>query len=399
MSDANVKSSKNPKRVRTRRDVVTERLGEAPPALVEDDAAGQPTQLFAGIPGLERVKVYRTDERTKRRVFHGNLSVEEATEDRVGELFGGGHYRLSATRRDGQGSEVFATSVTVDIPGPYKPPMGNLPGLTVPVAAPAAATGPGYDSPLVGRIPPGVDVKTFLDQVVMAKGLDALESRPTAPGTDLTPMVAMMTGVLETMAEMVKAISQPREAVRDPLVDRILQRLDQLGETPKTPMGETVSALRDLLKLKDQLSGKEAPEQEENDPMFRLAERALGVLSANRPGAPGAPAPAAESGVAVPANVPPWVLMLREYQARLMHAATTGDDPEFIAEMVARYIPDQYRGALLELVQQPNAAALVAQVVPTLQHYGTWLDQLVEALRVEVLGNVTTEGGEEEGAE
>lgn len=356
-------------------------------ASMGDDLAGEAVLLFAGVPGIERVKVFREDERTKKPVFHGNLSVEEASIDRVTELFGGGKYVLRATTRAADGTEVFATSRTMLVPGAYKPVVGNLPGVGLVTV--------GATAPTVQMVPSsGSEIREIMESALAGKLMDLL--KPTAPVAVAAPMDwAKMLAAVGTLITAVTPLLESRNKGEPMMVTLFQQMQEDLKALKNQPtpqqsgMKDLLSTMRGMAEMKDLLSGggNDTPKEEGGDKMWELAAKALSVLTGQN-----APAPAHDPAVVgsiAPGAAPamqPWQQLLVEYSPRLMDSAQRAVEPELVAELVARYVPEHQRGTLMELVQQPNVAELIVSVVPGMANYPAWLAQFVKACQEEMLG-------------
>lgn len=363
-------------------------------ANMNDELAGEQIVLFAGVPGLERVKVFREDERTKKPVFHGNLSVDEATVDRVTELFGGGKYVLRATTRDGNGAEVFATSRTLAIPGPYKPVTGPLPG--VGVAVPVAG------APVVAMHSQGSpsEIRELMESALAGKLMDLL--KPTAPVPVAPPMDwAKMLAAVGTLITAVTPLLESRNKGEPMLMTLVQQLRDEVQSVKNAPtpqqssMRDLLSTIRGMAELKDVLGGGTGgePKEEGGDKMWDLAAKALAVFTGQQP--PGQPVGTdpAIAGHIAPPTMAPWQQLLTEYAPRLVDSAQRAIEAELVAELVARYVPEQQRGTLMELVQQPNTAELIVSVVPAMANYPAWLAQFVAACKEELLPTEESDDG------
>lgn len=356
-------------------------------ANMNDDLEGEQILLFAGVPGLERVKVFREDERTRKPVFHGNLPVDETTVDRVTELFGGGKYILRATTRDAQGAEVFATARTIVVPGPYKPVTGPLPGVGTTLATGTVAMTPMAASG-------GSEIRELMESALAGKLMDLL--KPTAPVAVAPPLdfVKMATAAAALITAVVPLLESRNKG--EPLVLTLFQQMQEELKAIRNAPTPQQSSMRDLLatmrgfaEVKELIgggSGEGAPKEEGGDKMWELASRALSVLTGQ-----GAPQPVNDPSVvgSIPATAPtmqPWQQLLTEYAPRLMDSAQRAVEPELVAELVARYVPEHQRGTLMELVQQPNTAELIVSVVPAMGNYPAWLTQFIAACKEELLG-------------
>jgi hypothetical protein len=356
------------------------------PGTATVEAVEETLLWFPNALPTDRINVMREDDRMKKWISVGFFSPEEATDEHCFEIFGGGKYWGRLMRRNNMGREQVLDSARPIIPGEVKP-LREMYGVK-----PTEA--PGAESPIVGRIPPGVDVKTFLDNVILARALDALETKP-APVIASSPvgessfdkmlavlapsLPALIKGWIERVDPATIALASAMQTLASK-VDAIEHR----APVATTPMAETIAGIKSLLDVKDMIQNPNGDSggDREGNPMWSALSKLADAVIAARGGAQPAPA-ALPPGTPDPAvaGMPPWQQLLVENQARLLDAAQRGLEPDFVADMTVRYVPAHQRGILIELVQQPNAQALVVQAIPAMQHYPTWLAEFIRETR------------------
>ncbi len=361
-------------------------LADVPGATVV--AEGEESLLwFKDALPTDRICVMRENVQTKLWQTLGFFSPEEATDERASEIFGGGKFWGRLMRRNSMGREQILNSVRPIIPGEPKV-LREMYG--------AKSTEPsGADAPVVGRIPPGVDVKTFLDNVILARALDALEKKPAPEVAAVVPVESSFDKMLAIMAPALPGLIKQFIERVDPAVvtlasamQALSQKVDAIQNRPvptATPMAETIAGIKSLLTVKDMIQNP-GGEKDEGDPMWSALSKLADAIIAARGGGQPAPAqltPGQPEAAASP--LPPWQQLLVENQARLLDAAQRGLEPDFVADMTTRYVPAHQRGILVELVRQPNAAALVVQVIPAMQHYPQWLNDFVAEVRDQLI--------------
>jgi hypothetical protein len=80
-------------------------------------------------------------------------------------------------------------------------------------------------------------------------------------------------------------------------------------------------------------------------------------------------------------GVPIWEGLLQEYSHRLIDAASSAANPETVADLLLQFMPREKMGALTELMRLPDTEAQIVRVVPAMQQYPTWLQDMVKTMR------------------
>lgn len=376
------------------------RAGEEPPA---KDAGREPGSdgaiveanvlLFPGKRDGSFVRVFRRGDIEKDWVFHGKLSPDEATEERVGDLFGGGFYKLMCFERNEIGQYVFGGQTTVRLPGKYKQPMSELPGVASNGGTAAAA---GAGTPEVGHRAFGADP---LHSALVGSVVNLLERLqiPHSPAEplvkDWTPIITAVTGLLATV--LTKLVERPKGD--DALTERLrvleehLVKLQQQPTPATNAISDAAKAIKDLLAVKDMIEGGDE-RKAARDPeamMFDAIPRLLQAMGAKT----AAPAPAAVPALADP-NMPQWQRLLLSQRATLVRFARMGVLPETAADLAIQMMPKQVEGVVAEFIARPDCSAITMQVIPELAEFPTFVQGFyAEAGRL-LRGEEETEEGE-----
>lgn len=355
------------------------------------DSIGLPSSLFDGAGRDQRVRLFREDEITKRMIFHGALATDEATEEKVMELFGGGKYRVQLMVRNPDGLEVVQRAQDIRLPGPYIPVTGRLPGI-----GPAPAmTMPTFGAPQdiqnrVTGLPAGISINEALDQVRLQQVLDIVKRGQEVQASPAVPWDKIFDVGLRLVETFASARKGSESDVRQELTAlREEMRRPQPG--PVTAgITDSVKAIRELIDVRDMITGAgQDGEGNEKNMMWRVAERALEALTAAQRGE-GPKAPPRIPGkteVPVPQQTPPnttaplWQQMLVHYRPQLLETIQRGVPPDFAADIAMQYMEPNVQGVVKEFVQRPDAADLAAQVIPELKEFTIWNGKFWAAIK------------------
>lgn len=359
----------------------------------------QPTLWFEDFKTDDRVRIQREDDQIKKWINHGYLSPEECTDEKVFGLWGGGKYWGTLLRMNDRGVEQGADSTRRLLPGEYK---GNNGMVGVRGAPSPAANG---NTGIMGRIPDGVDVKTFLDNVILARSLDALERKDPPLPVAVAPSHSIMDQLLVALVPAAPKLLEAwinRKPVADPIMELIKEmRADMVAvKSAPTPaaaaMNDQVKAIKEIVALSELLRGGGGDgDGGEKNQMWAMGTKLLEALAGQRGPmaqppmmAPGQPI--LEAGEASP--LPLWHQWLLHYAGQLEAAARRGMDPQYLAEMVVNLLPTDEEGILVEFLAKVNAEQLAMDTVPVLREFPTWTAALVAALRKEMVSETTEEG-------
>jgi len=377
--------------------------GESP---ASSSGEGERLSMF-DVSGDSRIRVMRRDEKSMKFILHGYLPADSSEED-VATTFGGGHYRCQKIVKDAQGASVIESQREFDVPGQYKPPTGELPGLTQqqPQAAPAQAAISAL--PQVGT----GNVMEILQSGLVGTVLDLLNKARQPASTD--------GGMAEVLREMARQASEDRRLLMETLKAmqgqgtsraEVLAELQQMKnlvaptsamEGGRSQLTELVSAIKELREVSEEFTG--GSKSEPTDPLS-FVPQVLEVLTeeqrlkreaqaARRPRPPqpaitqgGAPVPPQPAQPAQP-EAPLWQRVLVGEGPRLVQQAQLGTDPDDVAGLVVKFAPPQLRGAITEIMNGPteDVVAKLKQFVPGLADYPTWTEEFVVAVQYELFG-------------
>lgn len=338
-----------------------------------------------------RVRIDRTDDRSKKLVFHGYLGLEEATEARVADLFGGGAYRAQLTSQDAlRGSWFIRATKFFEVPGAYKPPL-QLPGVSSPKPEQAAAA-----AGVVGdvRVGGGAAPNDVLQTALVTQLLDIMKQTKSPAGpvasVDWGPILIAAIGVLPELFAARRESASGRDPALTALAQQIQSLSDRLEQLQRAPspgsvaLTDQLGSLRELAGLARMLAGKRGDDDDDEDagdPTTKMLGKVIDMFGP-RLGA-GTPAPGnavAPTGGAL-THMPPVVAALRMYGPSLVGNAEEGNDPNEVAQSIEGMIPARYLPDLRAFVHQPTATAQVMQLVPALTPYAEWTQALVVSLR------------------
>lgn len=350
------------------------------PAVVREVVGPQSFLFFEDAGPDARVRLYREDDLSKKWIYHGLLAADEATEQLVVDLFGGGRWVVQLIGVDPEsGKQRIQGTRSTKIPGPYRPPRGELPGnkvVTVPVAAIS-------EGPVRGgeRVP----VNDVLNTVLVDRVLDVVQrsqrGQESGPPAWIEPMLRLLAPVIERVLDRPQQRDDPeRTRILDELRDlrRDVAERDRPGPAA-SGIADAVEAVKSLIGVKDLLEGRDPnPDAAMWNGFGKLAEAALRSV----PGTPALPAP---GPVETREPMPLWQQLLVRNKGYLLDAAMRGDDAADVADLAARLLPANVVGVAVEFVQQPNALDLTGQAIPELLQFPAWTQTFLGAFRAILL--------------
>lgn len=387
-----------------------------PRALSDDVSSGRPSDeddlLF--FPQEEwdprwrepRVRLLHYDETSTQYQFHGYLPLNEAGPALLTEMFGGGKWKLQVTAKDDTGKEAIVRGTVRTLPGPYKRPIKELPGLrtsepetgsrTVAVRGDGAlpTAGESLNAALVGSV---IDL------------LKAQRESSRVAGMDWSPIITAVTALLTTI------LTKLMDRGPDPMLMAQLHAVEADLAALKEKPGPAASAITDALegierivKVSAAVRRMAGSDESPTDPeaaMWGLGKVALETLI--KSGQPGALPPPGVQDVAklqaVGSQPPPssatplWQRILIHHGRDMLQAARRGVDPALAAEWTMKMLPSDVLGVVVEFLKRPDAASVIMQVVPDLASFPTWVDEFVSEARAEVIEG--PEPSEEEASE
>lgn len=331
-------------------------------------------ELFRPSRDDSYVQLYRRDDLEKTWVYHGRLAASEASDEKVAELYGGGEFKLQLRERNDTGTFVIRQTRQIKLPGRYRPP-DSLPNNTRP-SAPATAASSGGDSSR------GQSPGEMLNMAMVAQLMDMMKSmsnRPTGPSVDWSVIVPAITGLLSTV--LTAMLSRPKEnneelALMSERLARLSEEMQRMrngpAEAQSNAMGQVISAVKDILEVKDML---ESPNRGKADPVDSMLAN-LPTLLATMTGKPGAvPQP---QQAAPGTELPLWHRFLLSQKRALLRSAMMGVDASFAAEVAVTYMPQELTGAVSEFIARPDRADIAMQVIPELRSYERWVREFFD---------------------
>ena len=366
-------------------------------------AEGERTTLFDA-SGDSRIRVYRRDDKMKL-VMHGYLPPDSAEED-VARQFGGGHYKCQLIAKDSQGASVIVTSREFDLPGAYKPPAGELPGLTQ--RAPDALPSLTSVSP---TLPGASNVMEILQSGLVGSVIDLLNKakQPTPADTGLAEVLRdiakQASDDRRMMLDMMKGLGQAAPSRAEVLAElevmkRVLSAPSATSDS-KQQLTELVEAIKQLRDVSEEFN---PTRNDPTDPLsfvpqvleFMTEEQKLRRSKATPPAVSLVPATKVPAmpmssepvpGPMKPESVPLWQRVLVGEGPKLVGYAQRGEDAEEVAALAIKFAPS-LRGAFTEFFNRPadEALTLLVRHVPGLTDYPTWAEDFVLAAQYELFG-------------
>lgn len=332
------------------------------------------------------IRVLRIHDVKKKPELHGRLSVDEQSEERVGEIWGGGTYiaQLVGTSENGKVGAVIYQR-TFALPGRYKPPQElygvgekSKDGAAAPAAVAAPTSQPGADLQLlemhraaVAQMYQNMQEQQKLFSAMIAKFLNV--EKPTPAGPTLGELAALITAL--------KPDPQP-----DAL--ELLAKLRMLDPPkPATPLAEVTAAISQMLKIRDQLGGA-APEPE--DAMTAAIKTfgppvAAALTSATKQGAiPRRRLIPSRPGNGVRAMDP--VRQFAPLIPQLVEAAQNGRDFEDYAHELASGVTPAQREPLQQIVGAPDFVDRFFKHFPETLPWRAWHVSLLQSFMSKIGG-------------
>lgn len=387
---------------------------ERPASAGGPDYQGIPLRFWEGEdPTQTRVRMSR-EAPNKKWEFHGYLSTDEASPERISEMFGGGRYMVQLVTATAEGPSTIKETKLVVIPGGYRPPVGPLPGMqaaTYPAAEPlrpvAREPGPGVaeiDAWTVAtrRMQAGtLSPREALDQAVVSQLLE-LSKTARSGSVDWGAILA------QTLPLVVDRLMSPRREESE--IGAKLDRLAALLESGRaagpvtSSIADLTQAMEQVMDIRERLGGGGKSEEEGGGLMkvglelIRTLADAAKVQGAASPAGSRIPGktevPMPAHPVPAPGNpsAPLWQQLLAHYRGQLVDAARRGLAPGFIADVVLNYLPADYVGVLTEFLARPDAEQVVIQEIPELAEFQGWNAKLWQEIR-----SAMQDDGEESG--
>lgn len=359
--------------------------------------------MFEMTPAADSyVLLHRRDETTKRLIYHGRLSLDEASEEHVAKLYGGGYYRAQLRSPGESGAPVIVKTREFALPGPYRPPTSMLPGTQTVTAADAI--------PRAGMMNSGGDANAILSSALVTQVLDLMKAskevalRPSGP--DLMPLLIAQ---MQSQMKMMEIMFMRPAAGGDPRAEAMAMFHDVMemvkglnpaavATKPQDLLTDLVGAIKQLRDVADDVNPSRG-----SDPLMDSLPKLTEIMAEGMRRGREEPnniqhARAVVSKTpTIDASVTGWRRVLLMQQPRLMQFASTGRDPEFCAEMAVQLMPAEIRGTMMEFVQLPDFIQQAAATAPVLAQYPDWAARFLTEARILLLG-LDDEDGEDEGA-
>ena len=372
-----------------------ENPGEAPP-----EAGGPEAVSLFDASGDSRVRIMRQDDKTLKYIFHGYLPPH-ASEQHVSDAFGGGKYRTQLIIVNDKGFEVIKTQRDINVPGAYKPPMGQLPGVgqdkvTIGTSVPSAISIPSgsggnmvevLNSALVGSV------------IELLKSFREIKTPPVQSSMTPEVLVAMINKQSEMQMEVMKALfNQNKGDSKKELLELMTEIKGLIGPTggapnPNNPaeiMGNIVDTIKQLRDLTDDINPKTSAE-----PMDILGKLTEVIVSEQqqrvaRRGPARTPAEKQQQNLAVvkggqvTPRMPVWQQILRKEGPKLLSQAQAGRDPGLVANVALEYAPAPIQQHLAGFFQQEPADIIkkMNENIPGLEEYAEWTAGFVQEARI-----------------
>lgn len=353
--------------------IEAEEIGELPPeaapidpgppevGTLEPEPEPLPDDLAAMLAGVgseaTNLDLWRRDPSTRRQGFLENIRRDDFSMDLIAERWGGGEYEIRPKRADGR--YLANTFRTFDVAGASKDPRA--------AAVDARAVDP--------------QLATLTQLVLeMAAELRARRDEPAGEGS------------MSLALEMAKAITKAGSDA----AARAREMFEGQGQQDPFDLLDKVMALQERLNPGGGGGG--------DDVVKQLGRELLTVFRENRGGGGHQPSGAAATRGAAPnpsapdPTRPAWVNLIGQYVPQLMALAAGGKEPAVYSVVLQDQLQDLAPAALDQLayvVSGPEFADTFYRHFPDALPYRQWFDELIAALRSDLLEEYD-DGGDSE---
>ena len=340
--------------------------------------------LFEETPPDGRVSIFRRDETDKTWVYHGILAPEEATCERVSALFGGGVYQAQLKGRNEQGRIVIRGNCRFRLAGPYRPPVGMLPGTETEVAKMAQVEQ--GKSPVVPAVTgPGTDARSVLEAATVSNLLDMMRAQKemlSRPQMDWAAILTAVTPILVPLLSRREPVVNPAE-----IAEQITKAV-QSAVTGMTAPQQPVNVIKQLAEAMDVLGTlRQDRDERDSDPMLGNLLRVAETLVQGAKGPAGtavAPVPPGTSGhVPVPSG-DVWRVVLERHGSRLVQFAAMRASPAWAAETALTLMPPDIREPMTDFLFREDVIQQIVAVVPRLASFPHWVQEFVQEARAQL---------------
>jgi len=354
-----------------------------------EDGPEQPMNLFQTVPSDSvRVDISRWMPEKAIWMWHGRISLEDATADFLQEKFGGGRYQLKSQKRDDQGKWKWWKFVSLEIPGPYIPPA-DLPSLSKKAAAPDSGAA------VVGTVPSGPgqyrELREMMEATMVTKMIDLMKPQPS----QLTPIIVPLLGFLGPIILQLMTSRGPAVPVEVTLaLAEMKHQLEKGNQAAPGGIRETMETISLVTEMQEMLKGGAPPKTSEGAPdMFgRMTEIVKLMMDRSQQVpqlAPGQPAAQTTQQQGEQVVFLEWEVMLREQAGMLINAARRNMDPQSAADAVITFLPTDREGAMMEMLQVEDPQVAIIAVIPEMAGYQKWLGEVLTNLKAHFIGEAS----------
>jgi len=338
----------------------------------------------------------------------------DATEETVLNEFGGGKYRVQLLVRDEGGREVIKTQRDFELPGLYKLPDGDLPGIgsravggpkpKVFASSEAVATIPQIpnNNDLMEVLKAGI-INTLLDMMKTSR-----EARPSGPDPLLLKLMEQQAQTQQKMMEFMLTLATANKSESRETTMELLAKAKELVGGPAAsgnPMEMFNSMLEAMTRMRDVAEDINPPSARSGDPLMDSIPRLVEVVAEqhemNKRQRAAQQTPPASVAVTTPIvserPMAMWQQILRRESKRLISFAIAKQDPDLIAGTAVILAPPHIREALaIFLHRAPEAVeADILVEIPELAEHRAWLTDFVQAAQERLFPEEFADEGEE----
>lgn len=355
----------------------------------ETEGGDVPGLLFPDVDTNEAyVILKRRDDVDKTLVYHGRLSVEEATEERIATLFGGGAYIAQLRLKNENGKWVFGKQASFRIEGAYRKPS-QLPGQVDVQDNPPTTVG------VVGPSGEVTDARSVLETAVVSQLIDMMKTSKeimSRPAIDWASVLAAATPII------VAFLSRKRESEISPaeIADQITKAVQSAVQSITAPaqpvnvISQLVEAFKAMQGMNEIVGGGRGSGDPLLDSIPQLAEVLATGMRQQREGLkpPALPAPSATQ----PGEV--WQRVLQQHGATLVRFAAMRASPAWAAESAIVLMPPDIQEAMTVFLFREDVLPAIISVVPRLGNYQHWLAKFVNEARQQLADTMDGDGEE-----
>jgi hypothetical protein len=382
--------------------------------------------------------IYRADPSTGKEAFLDRVSAEMVSSEWLGKEYGGGKYRVQFRKPGPNGGQSYAGQkrFEVDPAIPPKPPRwARTPAVSGDVrnadGSPAGAS-PGMDAVLSSGILSLFQQQQENSRMQADWFRSMMEQRSKAPG--LVEIMVAAAPLLTIIKDLIARPAPVPVPTKDP-IELAKELLELRGATPATEAKGAVAQLKEVLELRELLSGLGGGADAE-DPMIKLvgmlgpqiidaiknaqsidAQRAAtsAPATASRPALPSTPAPAMSpapgSGEAAGAASEPGAQtqptgdqspmdMAQAYIGarlpKLIKLAQAKKNPDLYAQLEEDILPEAFKDAARVFVSQENYLDQIFAGYPHLNEHRQWFEDFFDTFRAALMGELEEDFEEDE---